>query len=154
MPKPKNKNQDGFTLLELLIVIVIIGILALIIVPSLMNAPKSRRDVTRKNDLASDKTALDTYYNDFNSYPGGDYSGLGKVLVPNYLPSMPLDPKAGQSYVYTPSPAGCTPTTTACASYTLDATLENGKDPDIKAGTTNTYQITSSAVPTTTTTPN
>ncbi len=148
MPKRKQKNQDGFTLLELLIVIVIIAILALIIVPGLTSAPKSRRDVTRKNDLASVKTALDTYYNDYNSYPGGTYAGLGKVLVTAYLPSMPGDPKAGQSYSYTPSPAGCSPTATPCASYTLDATLENGKDPEIKAGTTNTYEVTSSAVPT------
>jgi len=136
------KKQQGFTLLELLIVIVIIGILALIIVPGLASGPKRARDAQRKSDLRAVKNALETYYNDNTAYPPGDYSGLGTYLVTAYIPSMPQDPKSGNpGYTYTPTPSGCA--AGACTSYTLDATLENNKDSQIKSGTTNTYEVTS-----------
>lgn len=134
------KRQQGFTLLELLIVIVIIGILALIIVPGLASGPKRARDAQRKSDMRAVKNALETYYNDNNSYPAGDYSGLGSYLVNAYIPSMPTDPKS-TPYTYTPTPSGCA--AGACTSYVLDATLENTKDSQIKSGTTNTYEVSS-----------
>lgn len=143
----RRRGEDGFTLLELLIVIIIIAVLGLVIVPGLAAGPKRARDVKRKNDLSVVQTALSTYFNDNNSYPGGDYATLNKSLVDAYIPGMPIDPKAAQSYVYTPSPTGCSPSGTACASYTLDAELENDKDPQIKAGTTNTYELTNQAIP-------
>lgn len=149
MTVAKRQGQDGFTLLELLIVIIIIAVLGLIIVPGLASGPKRARDVKRKNDLGVVQTALSTYFNDNNSYPGGDYATLGKSLVNVYIPNMPVDPKASQSYSYTPSPTGCSPSGTACASYTLDARLENDKDPQIKAGTTDTYELTSQVIPNT-----
>ncbi|HSX14861.1 MAG TPA: prepilin-type N-terminal cleavage/methylation domain-containing protein [Candidatus Saccharimonadales bacterium] len=136
------RRQQGFTLLELLIVIVIIGILALIIVPGLASGPKRARDAQRKSDMRAVKNALETYYNDNNAYPAGDYAGLSAHLVTAYIPSMPADPKSGNpAYVYTPVPSGCA--AGACTSYVLDATLENTKDSQIKAGTTNTYEVTS-----------
>lgn len=136
------KRQQGFTLLELLIVIVIIGILALIIVPGLASGPKRARDAQRKSDMRAVKNALETYYNDNNSYPAGDYSGLGTYLVNAYIPTMPTDPKSGNTgYAYTPAPSGCA--AGACTSYVLNATLENTKDSQIKSGTTNTYEVTS-----------
>ena len=135
------KKQQGFTLLELLIVIVIIGILALIIVPGLASGPKRARDAQRKSDLRAVKNALETYYNDNNAYPPGNYAGLNTYLVTAYIPSMPADPKAGQAYTYTPTPSGCA--AGACTSYVLDAQLENDKDSQIKSGTTNTYEVTS-----------
>lgn len=136
------KKQQGFTLLELLIVIVIIGILALIIVPGLASGPKRARDAQRKSDMRAVKNALETYYNDNNSYPAGDYAGLTSYLVNAYIPSMPSDPKSGNTaYSYTPAPSGCA--VGACTSYTLDAALENTKDSQIKSGTTNTYQVVS-----------
>ena len=134
------KKQSGFTLLELLIVIVIIGILALIIVPGLASGPKRARDAQRKTDIRAVKNALETYYNDNNAYPPGNYSGLTTYLVNSYIPSMPADPKGG-SYTYTPSPSGCA--AGACTSFTLSATLENTKDSQIKAGTTDTYEVNS-----------
>ena len=138
------KKQEGFTLLELLIVIVIIGILAVLIIPNLVSGPQRARDSQRKSDLRNIKTALETYYNDNNSYPtaGGasctpNASGcLGTVLTGGstpYMKTVPNDPKGGQNYTYTPSPASCA--AGACVSYTLTATLENDKDKDAQSGT-------------------
>lgn len=136
------REKKGFTLLELLIVIVIIGILALIIVPGLASGPKRARDAQRKTDLRAVKNALETYYNDNNSYPTGAYSGLGSTLVTAYLPSLPSDPKNAGAYVYsyTPSPAGCA--AGACTSYVLTAHLENTNDAQITTPP-DTYSINS-----------
>ena len=141
------KKQSGFTLLELLIVIVIIGILALIIVPGLASGPKRARDAQRKSDMRAVKNALETYYNDNNVYPVGAYGGLGTYLVTAYIPSMPSDPKTGNTgYSYDPTPNSCDNSGTNCTSYTLTAHLENNKDSQIVAGNpggTNNYVVNS-----------
>ena len=53
------KKQEGFTLLELLIVIVIIAILALLIIPNITSAPKKARDTKRKTDLTTIRKGLE-----------------------------------------------------------------------------------------------
>jgi type II secretion system protein G len=133
------KQQDGFTLLELLIVIVIIGILALIIVPGLASGPKRARDATRKSDLRAVKNALETYYNDNNAYPSGTtWASLSGNLVTAYLPSLPNDPKNTGVYVYSYTPT-CG---TTCTSYVLNAHLENQKDNQITTAP-DTYAVNS-----------
>ena len=145
----KRKRQLGFTLLELLIVIVIIGILALIIVPGLASGPKRARDAQRKSDMRAVKNALETYYNDKNTYPtpasgtNGSttyFANLSSVLVPDFLPSVPADPTAGSAtgYVY-----GVNSTTTA-TKYVIEANLESTTDSQINdkngaAGYNGTY---------------
>lgn len=144
------KKQSGFTLLELLIVVVIIGILAVLIIPNLASGPQRARDSQRKSDLRNIKTALETYYNDNNSYPtaGGTScvpdaaACLGTVLTSGstpYMKTVPKDPKGGQNYAYAPTPASCG--AGACTSYTLTATLENTKDP--QAGANSVYTVNS-----------
>lgn len=136
------KKESGFTLLELLIVIVIIGILAVLIVPNLTSGPARARDSQRKSDMRNVKTALETYFNDNNQYPGGTgsagYAGLSTTLVSTYIKVLPVDPKGGTQaapiYSYTASPASCAPGGTACTSYVLSTTLENTKDPQAGAG--------------------
>lgn len=124
------RKQGGFTLLELLIVIVIIGILAVLIVPNLISGPQRARDSQRKSDLRNIKTALETYYNDNNTYP--DASGWEADLETNgaYIKDVPVDPRSNNAYNYTPSCTG-----SVCDSYTISADLENSRDPEATNGT-------------------
>ncbi len=126
------KKNSGFTIIELLVVIVVIAILIALTLPNLFGLQRRARDDTRKNDLKNIQSALETYFNDNNVYP----SALS-TLVPNDINAIPTDPKGG-AYTYTPAPAGCT---SACSSYTLSAQLENTNDP--QAGSGGVYTITS-----------
>ncbi len=125
------KSKSGFTIIELLVVIVVIAILIALTLPNLFGLQKRARDDTRKNDLKNVQSALGTYFNDTNNYP----SALSS-LSPTYLNSVPNDPRGG-AYTYTPAPSGCT---TACTSWTLSATLENTQDPQAVNGV---YTVTS-----------
>jgi prepilin-type N-terminal cleavage/methylation domain-containing protein len=65
------KSKNGFSLIELLVVISIIGVLAAILMVNLMGARERGRDSQRIQDLNSLKGALRLYYNDNQSYPSG-----------------------------------------------------------------------------------
>lgn len=131
----KNMRRGrGFTLVELLIVIVVVGILAILIIPSLASGPARARDSQRKADLRNLKTALESYFNDNNAYPA-NLAVLEQGSVP-YIKTVPTDPKTKQSYIYITT--GNPPN-----SYVLQAQLENKGDKDIKSGTTNIYEVTS-----------
>lgn len=134
-------NQRGFTIVELLVVIVVIAILVALTLPNLFGLQKRARDDARKNDLKNLQQALETYYNDNNRYPAAL-----SALATQYINTVPTDPKNTGSYVYTytPSPSGCATTGgTACSSYTLSATLENTSDP--AAGSGGAYTVNSVA---------
>lgn len=99
------------------------------------STPQASRDAQRKADLRTVQAGLEEYFADNNVYPSGTYAGLSKILVPKYLKSLPSDPTAGKSYVYTPGPAGCK---TKCSSFALSAGLEDSSDSNYPS-----YKITS-----------
>jgi general secretion pathway protein G len=114
------KKQGGFTLLELLIVIVIIGILALLIIPNITSAPKKARDTQRKTDITTVRKGLEEYFVNNNSYPAA-LSDLTTGSAP-IMKTVPNDPKNTGNYVYNYTPANTNTT------YTLRACLENDQD--------------------------
>jgi general secretion pathway protein G len=63
------RKQGGFTLLELLIIIVIIGIFGLLIIPGIIDAPKKNRDTQRETDLRGVQKGLEDYFVANSAYP-------------------------------------------------------------------------------------
>jgi type II secretion system protein G len=114
------KTENGFTLLELLIVIVIIGILALLIIPNLTSAPKKARDIDRKTDLAGIQKGLEEYFLSYSVYPSS-LTGLTSGITP-IMKAIPLDTLNTGVYVYTYTSAS------PYYSYTIKSCLENGSD--------------------------
>ena len=113
------RKQEGFTLLELLIVIVIIAILALLIIPNITSAPKKARDTKRKTDITTLRKGLEEYFVNNNVYPNA-LSDLQAGSAP-IVKTIPSDPKAGwPGYAYNPANSNST--------YTISACLENDQD--------------------------
>ena len=75
------KKSSGFTLVELLIVIVIIGILASIGLSSFASAQAKSRDAKRKANLSQIASALELYYNDKGTYPADSSGGTGNFKI-------------------------------------------------------------------------
>ncbi|MDF1590868.1 MAG: type II secretion system major pseudopilin GspG [Desulfobacterales bacterium] len=67
---PDRFNNRGFTLIEIMVVIVILGILAGLIVPRIMGRPDEARQMKAKIQIESIETALKLYKLDNGSYPG------------------------------------------------------------------------------------
>lgn len=105
------KKSAGFTLIEVMVVVVILGILAAIIVPKIMSRPEQARKVKVKQDILAIQSALDLYKLDNGRYPTTD-QGLPALVnkpttppVPRnwkgdgYLQDVPMDPW-GEKYQY------------------------------------------------------
>ena len=107
----RRSNQDGFTLIEIMVVILILGLLATIVVQSLRGATDKAKRVKAQADIAELKTGLDRYYLDNGSYPTSDQGLQALVAAPSggrvpanyeaggYLQSLPRDPW-GNAYFY------------------------------------------------------
>ncbi|MCK4619250.1 MAG: type II secretion system major pseudopilin GspG [Desulfobacterales bacterium] len=74
------KNVRGFTLIELMVVIIILGILAMYVTPRIMGRPDEARQVKARLDMASLETALKLYKLDNGVYPGTE-QGLQALVV-------------------------------------------------------------------------
>src|SRR4029077_8358534 len=79
--KSRRYNQDGFTLIEIMVVILILGLLATIVVQSLRGAADKAKRTKAQADLAEIKTGLDRYYLDTGYYPSTD-QGLSALVSP------------------------------------------------------------------------
>ena len=74
------QGEEGFTLVELLVVILIIGILAAIAIPSFLNQKGKGEDAAAKSSAREIATAVETYYTDNASYGADLTSGTGTDL--------------------------------------------------------------------------
>ena len=100
----KPNKQAGFTLIEIMVVIVILGILAGFVVPKIMSRPEEARIVKAKQDVRALETTLNLYKLDNFNYPTTDQGLDALVTKPDippvpkkyreeaYLPRVPLDP--------------------------------------------------------------
>jgi general secretion pathway protein G len=82
MQPTKSANQNGFTLIELMVVIVILGILAGLIVPRIMNRPEEAKALKAKMQIESIGTALKLYKLDMGSYPTTEQGLQALVTAP------------------------------------------------------------------------
>jgi general secretion pathway protein G len=95
---PRHAEQ-GFTLLELMIVMVVIGLLAAIAIPSYTNNIRNAKEAVLKEDLHTMRTAIDSYTVDKQKAP----ESLDDLVQAGYLKTMPVDPFTKRSDTWIPS---------------------------------------------------
>lgn len=130
----RRQQQTGFTLIEIMVVVVILGILAALVVPNIAGRTDQAKIVKAKQDIQRIESALDLYKMDNYTYPSTD-QGLqalvekpsGSPEPPNYqeggyLKRLPKDPW-GEEYKYlNPGQHG------TIDIYTLGADRQQGGD--------------------------
>lgn len=107
----KQKKQAGFTLIEVMVVVVILAILAAIVVPRILKRPEQARIVAAKQDITAIENALSLYKLDNGFYPSTNQGLQALVTKPSsspvpenwapdgYLKKVPVDPW-GNSFQY------------------------------------------------------
>ena len=136
------RKQSGFTIIELLIVIAIIGILATLVLTNFQGAQARGRDTVRRSDINSLYQKLEEYYNENNGYPDGSLSAAtfpgvdegaltdedGATITTNIntgaAPGSITIPGNTNEYVYNGYNCAATPTGSSCTEYTLATFLE------------------------------
>ena len=116
--------KKGFTFLELMLVIAILGILSTLIMGNFITSLKKGRDARRKIDIEQIQKSLEMYYEDKREYPptlsfGGNHQIIDSVSRKVYMQKVPDDPTTTKHYFYS---------TTADDKYTLYSCLENDQD--------------------------
>lgn len=109
--RPRLSTQRGFTLIEIMVVIVILGVLAALVAPNMLGRPSDARITAAKSDINSVGNALDLYKLDNYTYPSTDQGLEALVNKPSghpeavnwnadgYLKALPKDPW-GNDYLY------------------------------------------------------
>jgi len=84
----RGKQDAGFTLIELMIVMAIIGVLAVVAIPSYVGALKQAKEAVLKEDLHVLRTAIDSYTEDKQKAP----QTLEDLITDGYIRAIPMDP--------------------------------------------------------------
>ena len=86
--RSKRKSEAGFTLMELMIVMMIIGVLTTLAIPSFVSAVRNAREAVLKEDLRVMRSAIDSYTMDKQKAP----QSLEDLVQEGYLKVIPEDP--------------------------------------------------------------
>jgi general secretion pathway protein G len=89
--------ERGFTLLELIVVIAIIGILASIAMPAMKDMPRKANEAVLKTNLRTLRDVIDQYLGDKGRYP----PSLDALVEKGYLRKVPIDPITKRSDTWT-----------------------------------------------------
>jgi type II secretion system protein G len=133
-------KQQGFTIVELLIVIVVIGILAALVITTFTGIQQRARNTERETDIKAIHGQVEAYYAQNGRYPtlanvndatwrGTNMKGLdgGALQDPKGSAQTLVASPAANSYAYAVTPATCDNGANGdCTGYTLTATLEGG----------------------------
>lgn len=140
----KKRANSGFTIVELLIVIVVIGILAALVIVTYNGIQQKARDTERKTDIKALQGHMEAYWADNAKYPtlaeanDATAGGFRQTNFKGLDAAAFADPKNSSSqqlcaattadcYGYSVTPAGCDNGAGGdCTNYTLSATLESG----------------------------
>jgi len=104
----KRRKQSGFTLIEIMVVIVILGILGTVVAPMILDKPEKARIVKAKQDIGALSGALEMYKLENYNYPDTDQGLEALVSMPagedlpnwsGYIKKLPKDPW-GREYQY------------------------------------------------------
>jgi len=115
-------RNKGFTIIELLIVVAIIGIIATIAIPNLLDAIERSRQKKSMGEIRAMVIAMQSFSIDFGGYPNSSHNGnvvdnwlalldqAGEsIIVPSYLQAVPNFDGWGEQYSYFASPDGTSP---------------------------------------------
>ena len=120
-----HRRAAGFTLIELIVVILVLAVLAGVLIPRVTDRMAAARDAKRLADINAIETAIERYFHDKGVYPpasqNGSYGGwdvsldgdmIPELLKTGYLTEMPADPLNNETYhyryfVYAKGTAGC-----------------------------------------------
>jgi general secretion pathway protein G len=95
----KAGQQQGFTLLELMIVMIIIGVLAAIAVPAYLQSVRKAKEAVLKEDLHTMRSAIDSYTVDKEKAP----QTLDDLVQAGYLKAIPKDPITSRTDTWIPA---------------------------------------------------
>ena len=84
----RRPSESGFTLLELLVVMTIIGILAAVAIPALRDSPQRAREAALRENLFTFRSTIDQFHGDKGYYP----PDLQTLVTEGYIRSIPVDP--------------------------------------------------------------
>ena len=132
---PSKRRATGFTLIEVMVVVVILGILAAIVVPRIMDRPDEARITKARQDIRALEAALNLYRLDNYSYPTTDQGleALAQKPVPEpprwkeggYIDRLPMDPWQNPYQYLSPG------TQSAIDIYSMGPDGQSGSDDDI-----------------------
>jgi len=90
----RTRSAAGFTLIEIMVVIVILGVLAALVVPKIMSRPDEARRVAARQDIAAIMQALKLYRLDNGRYPTAE-QGLQALIARPTVEPLPNNWKSG-----------------------------------------------------------